>query len=504
MSTTQFTALAKKPYWGLNYDAIVKAKAASLPALYAQTDEENQRKAELNLQKTMSDSNLALGYEKLGLDKEALVGQQKYYADSAVAAKNAEEEAKKSTQTSNILGAASTAVGIYGAYNMSKVGEKIGESLATKAPTTPAPTTPAPTTPALEPVSTQPKADFGELSRSQSNTTTYEPIGETTPVDTLSTPPKQTGPDLSQDVVPSETGPGLESGIEATTPTNSITTTYSAATPTEAGAVTDAMVADEAYGTAASATPAAEGGGATFGGAMTVLAYIAAADAIRQKSGQLDRPYGERGAMAKFASAPVTGGPSGLAEAVGIGSDSNYIGNILNTAPKMEEKIAGEPLDVAFNKIGGGVMNLDAGEIAQGVEESARKSAEGLADAPGDLWEGIKSIGGTIICTELHKQGYLSDLIYENDGKYRSKVSPAVYQGYLILAKPIVKLLQESSLFTVLFAPLARLTAMEMAHRVNKDIDSSVVGQFFLGIFVPICKFIGQRKGHSIQVQEAI
>lgn len=120
------------------------------------------------------------------------------------------------------------------------------------------------------------------------------------------------------------------------------------------------------------------GGGPTLGGAATVLAIIAAADAVRNEEGELDRPYEKRSPWGKFTSAPVTGGPAGLVDALGF-DDSNVFAKGTNRLAMREEKLAGEPLDEAFR-----------GNIG----ESFEKFGDAIIDAPGDWWQIVKSAVG--------------------------------------------------------------------------------------------------------------
>ena len=90
----------------------------------------------------------------------------------------------------------------------------------------------------------------------------------------------------------------------------------------------------------------ATGMGATIRGISGPLAIIGAASGVRSRA-QLDRPYEERGAAAKFESAPVTGGPPALLEAAGVSSGNAFV-KPMTAAAKAEEQLVGEPLDEFF------------------------------------------------------------------------------------------------------------------------------------------------------------
>jgi hypothetical protein len=226
-------------------------------------------------------------------------------------------------------------------------------------------------------------------------------------------------------------------------------------------------------------------GGPTLGGAATVAAIIAAADFARQKYGQLDRPYEDRGAFAKLSSTPAMGPTTMALDVLGAGSDSNFFGGFANSLARAEEKVIGEPLDKLF-----------AGDIPGGVGQFAEEAVS----TPGRIVDTVVDTvsGGTVICTELHRQGLLDGEVWETDKKYRGMVSAAMYEGYRILADPVVSLMQKSRLFTLIFAPFALRTAREMAHRVNRDIEGSWLGGLVLGVFQPICEKLGKRRSADI------
>jgi hypothetical protein len=101
--------------------------------------------------------------------------------------------------------------------------------------------------------------------------------------------------------------------------------------------------------------------------------------------------------------------------------------------------------------------------------------------------------GGTVICTELHRQCLLSNDILKYDSLFRERyISDAEYLGYRILAAPVVWLLRKSARFTRFFSPLAVATATEMASRANVTINGTMQGKAVLAVMVPICGKVGR------------
>ena len=140
-------------------------------------------------------------------------------------------------------------------------------------------------------------------------------------------------------------------------------------------------------------------------------------------------------------------------------------------------------------------------EATEGVKEIPKELSE-VGKFTADLFEkpiaamlGFAGLGegGTVICTELYKQGYLSNEVYINDAMYRNQVSDEEYIGYRILADPIVARMKKSPLFTRVVSWIGVPTATEMAHRANNSIKGTVMGKVMLSVFRPICGFVGRN-----------
>lgn len=96
---------------------------------------------------------------------------------------------------------------------------------------------------------------------------------------------------------------------------------------------------------------------------------------------------------------------------------------------------------------------------------------------------------GTVICTELYKQGYYSNEIFMHDIAYGAWIranKPEVYIGYRLWADPVVSLMQKSKLFTKCIAAIAVPWARNMAGEYN------TLGNFLSMVGEPICGFIGK------------
>ena len=111
----------------------------------------------------------------------------------------------------------------------------------------------------------------------------------------------------------------------------------------------------------------------------------------------------------------------------------------------------------------------------------------------------VGGIGGwyasKAICTELNRQGYLSDDVLMADQEYAVKyISLDVYVGYRILADPIVRLMQRSKLFTQIVMPFGVAFAYESANRINPKYKGSLLGKIIFKVGIPLCRMVYEQK----------
>lgn len=124
----------------------------------------------------------------------------------------------------------------------------------------------------------------------------------------------------------------------------------------------------------------------------------------------------------------------------------------------------------------------------QRVEGEALSSGKdsGLADAM-DTAQG-SGMFGTVICTELHRQGLMSDEIYEKDaeyGKFLAEECPTVIRGYHLFGVPLARKMKTSPRLTKLIKPFGLAWAKHIAGEDN------ILGMFIFMIGVPVCFTLG-------------
>jgi len=126
--------------------------------------------------------------------------------------------------------------------------------------------------------------------------------------------------------------------------------------------------------------------------------------------------------------------------------------------------------------------NTLSGTVAMSEGGKATGTAANMPKAP-------ESGGmGTVICTELHRQGIMSDEMYAKEIEYGKNVDTLVMEGYVFLATPIVKIMQKSKLCTLLCKYPAMAWARDMAG------DENILGSLLFMFGVPLCYFVGRIK----------
>lgn len=76
--------------------------------------------------------------------------------------------------------------------------------------------------------------------------------------------------------------------------------------------------------------------------------------------------------------------------------------------------------------------------------------------------------GGSIVCTELNRQGFIKTHMLRSSSLYVMKYTDKEsYMGYLMFTHPIVKAMEKSKLITYLMLPYGRLICRECASRTS-------------------------------------
>lgn len=127
----------------------------------------------------------------------------------------------------------------------------------------------------------------------------------------------------------------------------------------------------------------------------------------------------------------------------------------------------------------------DAAKLGKYKEMATMYGAGKTADA--------QAGGGKVICTELHRQGFLPDEIYNADSAYGKLMPVEVVQAYHAWALPLVRVMKRSRVVVSLVSLLAIPWAYEMAFRMGAVKKGNVIGKLLLHFGVPVSNFIGSR-----------
>ena len=95
----------------------------------------------------------------------------------------------------------------------------------------------------------------------------------------------------------------------------------------------------------------------------------------------------------------------------------------------------------------------------------------------------------TVICTELHRQGYVPKELLDLEKKYQSNFDHETYWGYRIWADPVVRGMRRSAMLTKIVALFGKAFIEEVAHRVEPERKGSKFGSLILKVGVPLCRW---------------
>ena len=107
----------------------------------------------------------------------------------------------------------------------------------------------------------------------------------------------------------------------------------------------------------------------------------------------------------------------------------------------------------------------------------------------------------TVLCSLLHRRGYLSDDVWKHDAAFGNWVQnnePEVLDGYHAWAIPMVDWIEKGSLLSKVWfyswvLPFTSCWAKHIAHKMDpENHKDNLVGRFMLTIGVPTCRLSGK------------
>lgn len=150
-------------------------------------------------------------------------------------------------------------------------------------------------------------------------------------------------------------------------------------------------------------------------------------------------------------------------------------------------------------RIGQFMQLLGGGYGGQTTSFGSSSGGGGLGTAGDAIGLGLKGLqtyspgGFKVICTELHRRGWLDDYLYEGDDLHGRSVNPEVIAGYHAWGKPVANIMRRHTWFARVMWVIALPVIHEMAHRVGYRLRGSFIGHAMLAVGLPLCGWIGRR-----------
>jgi hypothetical protein len=139
---------------------------------------------------------------------------------------------------------------------------------------------------------------------------------------------------------------------------------------------------------------------------------------------------------------------------------------------------------------GAGSGSSSGGGSGSGGIGSVTGGENGLAGEAGSA--GAGGAGGKVICTEVHRLGYISDEFYNADVEYaKENANYATMLGYHSWAKPFVRVMSSNPKIAIKAIPLAVEWSKHSAYEMGITDKDSEVGKTLLETAIPLCEKIG-------------
>ena len=139
---------------------------------------------------------------------------------------------------------------------------------------------------------------------------------------------------------------------------------------------------------------------------------------------------------------------------------------------------------------------IDAQIEAQKQGAKMQQTAMVVGAIPVVGWLFAAATGGSLICTELLRQGLMDYEVYRVDCRYGMYVMmdhPDVYWGYVTIAAPIVKLMKQSRFFTLIVKLFVDQWSKEMLFQMKVSKKRSLMGRLITSIGAKISAYVGRN-----------
>ena len=147
------------------------------------------------------------------------------------------------------------------------------------------------------------------------------------------------------------------------------------------------------------------------------------------------------------------------------------------------------------------LLSSGAGEkLAKGVGDVAGQAIETVSDTASSLFEAVT--GGTVICTELNRQGYISNEDLKLHWKYTiNKFTKDQMKGYWIWGLPVAKKMKPNKILTKIWFHIMKYRLKDVRYNIGKG-KFSLLGKLYSFILengsLLISKLIKKKKTKEV------
>ena len=261
--------------------------------------------------------------------------------------------------------------------------------------------------------------------------------------------------------------------------------------------------AGAATGAVTGGTLAATSAFGSTAGASIMAGTIGTEAAIGTIGADIVSSFGTSASIAAAANTGVAAGVAQASEAAALGLWSSAQAGVTSAATTTAAAAAATATETsmltmlsnALSTVGAFVPFAGLAFIGMGfvAPELTGKIIDTIGDIGETIWEAISApFSGSVVCTELHRQGYIpwDVLMYENIARIKY-LSEGEYRGYLKIFTPVANKMKTSKLLTKIMKPFGVGVARELASKVSYH-KGSTLGKITLALGLPVCSLVNE------------
>lgn len=134
------------------------------------------------------------------------------------------------------------------------------------------------------------------------------------------------------------------------------------------------------------------------------------------------------------------------------------------------------------------------GTIIDATERFTGHDFGGTAELLSDPVGTILQKAGTVICTELYRQGLLTDNVYFADALYGNQQDDDLMTGYRLFGVPLAREMSQSKIITKIVSFFAIPWAQQMAYEMNINKKGNLLVKCLMKSLYPVVRLIGKTR----------